>query len=135
MYYIDYSIITASFDDLEVMTEEELRYNFLLGNVVFNSANTSIDMQWEWIPLLDFSFSLFQIVKSLSYKENSFESFEFTESTENIKFVREGKFYPPFRQILFVPHLMNLIMRYKLFTRKLVCISKKIFMRWRKKNH
>jgi len=90
MFNIEYSIITASFEDLEVMTEEELRYNFLLGNVVFNSANTSIDMQWEWIPLLDFSFSLFQIVKSLSYKENSFESFEFTESTEIIKFIREG---------------------------------------------
>ena len=90
MFNIDFSIINASFDDLEVITEEELRYNFLLGNVVFNSANTSIDMQWEWIPLLDFSYSLFQIVKSLSYKENSFESFEFTESTENIKFMREG---------------------------------------------
>ena len=60
------------------------------NNTTPNSANTSIDMQWEWIPLLDFSFSLFQIVKSLSNKENSFESFEFTESTENIKFVREG---------------------------------------------
>jgi hypothetical protein len=102
MFSIDYNILSTSFDDVERMTEEELRYNFLSGSVVFNSGNCLIDMQWEWIPLLDFSFSLLGISKSLFDKESTSEYFEFTESAEQIEFRRDRhslKIIPSFSSV------------------------------------
>lgn len=88
MFKIEYRILPASFDDIESITEEELRYTFLLGDVVFRYADTTIDMAWGWIPLLDFSLNLMQICNSLKLKQDCFEYFEFTESEETLKFER-----------------------------------------------
>lgn len=90
MFKINYNIITASFENIESMTDEELRYNFLLGSVIFNTACDKIEMEWEWIPLLDFSYSLSEISKKLAQKESPRICFEFTESAETLEFIREG---------------------------------------------
>ncbi len=87
MFRIEYEIITASFDNLESLTEEELRYNFLLGNVMFKTDQDIINMDWEWIPLLDFSLCLYEINKKLSNRESLIQVFEFTESAEIIEFL------------------------------------------------
>lgn len=92
MFYIKYEIISTSFDNIEAITEEEIQYSFLLGNVIFSSENKIINMEWEWIPLLDFSYSLFKITESLTSKERVSENFEFTESNETLEFFKNGNY-------------------------------------------
>ena len=90
MFNIEYEIVTASFDNIEAMTDEQLRYDFLLGNIIFKSKDMVIDMAWRWIPLLDFSISLLEICKSLSNKVIANDYFEFTESADRIEFLKNG---------------------------------------------
>ncbi|TSJ39352.1 hypothetical protein FO440_16525 [Mucilaginibacter corticis] len=89
MFQIDYQIITQSFDRVEFFTEVDLRYDFLLGSIYFVTDDKVIDMGWEWIPLLDFSFCLTQIVVGIRNEESITETFEFTESAETITFLKD----------------------------------------------
>lgn len=90
MFGIKYKIVEGSVENIEAIKDEEIHYNFLLGNVSFFTEDCSIDMDWEWIPLLDFAFCLSKILLSLSEKDLSKESFEFTESSETIEFSKVG---------------------------------------------
>lgn len=99
MFKIDYNIGAESFSDIEEITDIDISYRFLQGNVVFHADNVIINMAWDWIPLLDFSFRLSEIAKTLTNKEKSHECFEFTESAETLKFYKnddELKVIPSF---------------------------------------
>ncbi|HEY2584117.1 MAG TPA: hypothetical protein VGI43_20080 [Mucilaginibacter sp.] len=89
MYKINYDVIDGSFDKIETIRDDKLRYNFLLGNVVFSSDEVKIEMEWHWIPLLDFSLCLSYIANALSNKEKASECFDFTESGETLEFSRD----------------------------------------------
>jgi hypothetical protein len=75
----------------ENITDEEIRYNFLLGNVSLISSDTLIKMEWEWIPLLDIAFSLNEVAINLRAKYISKECFEFTENAETLEFSKESE--------------------------------------------
>lgn len=89
MFRIEYKVIQEEFTGIERMSEEEIRYNFLLGNLILFSPNTRIEMEWEWIPLLDFAYGLKEIVSNLKNNDYSKEYFEFTENAETLEFSRQ----------------------------------------------
>ena len=89
MFRIEYKIIQEQFIGIERMSDEEIRYNFLLGNLILFSPGTRIEMDWEWIPLLDFAYCLKEIVSNLKTNDYSKEYFEFTENAETLSFSRQ----------------------------------------------
>lgn len=89
MFRIDYKIITEQLKELEYISDEEIRYNFLLGNVSLISSDAEIEMEWEWIPLLDFAYCLHMIVSNLKANDTAKEYFEFTENAETLEFSRQ----------------------------------------------
>ena len=91
MFRIEYKIITEQPEEIEYISDEEIRYNFLLGNVSLISSDAEIEMEWEWIPLLDFAYCLQMIVSSLKGKDTAKEYFEFTENPETLGFSRQGE--------------------------------------------
>lgn len=91
MFNIKYEIISEQFDDVNNITDEEIQYNFLLGNVYLHSTNAEIEMEWEWIPLLDFAYCLQKIATNLKGDDTIKEYFEFTENTETLEFSRQGE--------------------------------------------
>ena len=88
MLEIKYQIINQNFDDLESMSETNIRYDFLLGNITLFSSDVKIEMEWGWIPLLDFAYCLKEIAINLKNSGTCKEYFEFTESAETLGFLR-----------------------------------------------
>lgn len=91
MFKITYKIVTERFQGIEYISDEEIRYNFLLGNVSLVSSELEIEMQWGWIPLLDFSYCLQMISNDLKVNSVAREFFEFTENAETLEFSRENE--------------------------------------------
>lgn len=89
MFRIEYKIITEQLQEIEHISDEEIRYSFLLSNVSLLSSNAEIEMEWEWIPLLDFAYSLKGIVSNLKANDATKEYFEFTENAESLEFSRK----------------------------------------------
>ncbi|SMP29210.1 hypothetical protein [Chryseobacterium profundimaris] len=89
MFRIEYKIITERLQEIEYISDEEIRYDFLLGNVSFFSFNAEIKSEWEWIPLLDFAYCLQMIVGDLKINDTAKEYFEFTENAETLGFLRQ----------------------------------------------
>lgn len=89
MFNIKYEIISEQFNDVSNITEEEIQYNFLLGNLLLLTPNAEIEMEWEWIPLLDFAYCLKRIVSNLKINDTAKEYFEFTENAETLEFSRQ----------------------------------------------
>jgi len=89
MLRIEYKIITQYLGEIEDITDEEIHYDFLPGNVSLLSSNIAIEMEWEWIPLLDFAYCLKRIVSKLKTNDNTEELFEFTENAETLKFSKQ----------------------------------------------
>jgi|GEM_PF-1452357 len=92
MFEIKFKIVSFCNKELEDMDEMTFRYDFLLGNVKLVSNDATIEMEWGWIPLLDFSICLFLINKKLSKNPISKDKFEFTDSDQYIEFLRNGNF-------------------------------------------
>lgn len=88
MFQIEYKIMREQFKEIERISEEEIHYNFLLGNLTLFSSDTKIEMEWEWIPLLDFAYCLNAIGSNLKTKDNK-DCFEFTENAETLEFLKE----------------------------------------------
>ena len=88
MFEIKYKIVTENFNDINNITDEYIQYKFLLGSVSICMINDKIPMDWEWIPLLDFAYSLRNIVSLLKETKNDIEYFEFTESNETLNFAK-----------------------------------------------
>lgn len=89
MLEIKYEIQNESLGNLGNLSEIDIRYNFLLGKIMFVTSNATIKIDWDWIPLIDFSYSLNEILQNLNVNEYLDEYFEFTENSENIGFIRE----------------------------------------------
>ncbi|RZK47952.1 MAG: hypothetical protein EOO99_11855 [Pedobacter sp.] len=89
MFRIEYKIITEQLQEIEDISDEEIRYDFLLGSVSLFSSNAEIEMEWEWIPLLDFAYCLQMIVSNLKANNTAKEYFEFTENAETLEFSRQ----------------------------------------------
>lgn len=91
MFRIEYRIVADQFQEIDNISDEEIRYNFLLGNVFLFSSNSEIEMEWEWIPLLDFADCLKRIVGNLRANVTTKEYFEFTENAETLEFSKQGE--------------------------------------------
>lgn len=89
MFSIVYKILTEQLQEIEYISDEEIRHGFLLGNVSLFSSDAEIEMEWEWIPLLDFGYCLQMIVNNLKTNDTAKEYFEFTENTETLEFSRQ----------------------------------------------
>ncbi len=92
MFRIEYKIITERLEEIEHISDEEIQYRFLLGNVSLLSFDNAIKMEWEWIPLLDFAYCMQQIVNSQkANRAIAKEYFEFTENAETLEFSRQNE--------------------------------------------
>lgn len=89
MFRIEYKIIKEQFQEIEYISDDEIQYDFLLGNVSLFSFNAKIEMEWEWIPLLDFVYCLQMIISNLKANDIDKEYFEFTENSETLEFLRQ----------------------------------------------
>lgn len=89
MLQIEYKIIDDFAGEIEDISDDEISYSFLLGNVSLISSDIKIEMDWEWIPLLDFAYCLKTISNNIAINEKSNECFEFTENAETIEFSKE----------------------------------------------
>lgn len=65
----------------------DLRYRFVLGDVVFRDASADLSARWGWIPLVDFAMCLKDIDRELRDGSTHAE-FEFTESDAKLFFAR-----------------------------------------------
>lgn len=90
MFYIKYNIIKPGFEKAGPLSEEEIHYDILLGNVKFEGDGKVIEMDWDWIPMLDFSYCLKEITKALGSKVQGSETFEFTESEATLIFSKDN---------------------------------------------
>lgn len=90
MFSIDYKITNNYSFETGAISDEEIRYDLLLGNVSFVDDANVIEMEWEWIPLLDFAYCLHEIVNNL--KDNDTEYFEFTENVDVLKFLKKDEY-------------------------------------------
>ena len=91
MFNIKYEIISDQLNDVKGITEEEIHYNFLLGNLFLFTPKAEIEMEWEWIPLLDFAYCLKKVVSTLKISNIVKECFEFTENAETLEFSRQSE--------------------------------------------
>jgi hypothetical protein len=91
MFTISYTLHKETVIEDGQVNEEMLRYNFFQGSVILQNDTSKMVFDWNWIPLLDFSFCLLDISNSLAKKEKAEEEFEFTESNDTIRFRREGE--------------------------------------------
>lgn len=91
MLRIEYKIITPYFGEIEDITDEEIHYDFLLGSISLFSPDAVIEMEWEWIPLLDFAYCLKNIAKNILPNYKAVENFEFTENAETLEFSKEAE--------------------------------------------
>lgn len=74
--------------DLSTANEMALRYELLLGNIIFTVNDNDFSARWGWVPLVDFAASLKSIASHLQH-QGSEEDFEFTESEARLHFKRQ----------------------------------------------
>jgi hypothetical protein len=91
MLRIEYKIIENFEGEIDSISDEDICYNFLLGNVSILSSDAVIDMDWEWIPLLDFAYCLRRIERLINTNSKAKEYFEFTENAETLEFSKEAE--------------------------------------------
>jgi len=89
MFNITHKFLTPTSKLISVPDEESLRYYLFLGTVQLVNGNDSINIDWDNIPLLDFSYIMFCISEILSNKIEATESFSFTESDDTISFLKK----------------------------------------------
>ena len=73
------------------VNEMSLRYSLFLGDIILRTDEERIEMQWGWIPLLDFAYSLLTLCDKLLNDKSLVEVYEFTESEGALVFeMRKG---------------------------------------------
>lgn len=65
-----------------------LRYDLFQGSIYLQSNETTITIDWDWVPIFDFALFLVHIYKKLLITENGKEILDFTESGETMTFAR-----------------------------------------------
>jgi hypothetical protein len=88
MFEIVFSFNEKKWKDPLLASENDLRYNHLLGNLVFQTPEHKLVMNWGWIPLLDFAICVNAISKNLCQSTKSREIFDFTEADKKLDFER-----------------------------------------------
>lgn len=93
MIRLDYKFAPAwssktQLTDLSVVDEAALRYDLLLGDIVFETDSCDFSAPWGWIPIIDFSVSLRQIIDDIAAHRSVGAVFEFTESDATLRFER-----------------------------------------------
>jgi hypothetical protein len=73
--------------DLGTLSEANLRYEVLLGDVVLLSSDVDLSARWGWIPLLDFVVGVIAALRRLP--ESRHEVFDFTESGSELRFYHD----------------------------------------------
>jgi hypothetical protein len=91
MFRIGYKIVDYYFGEIEEISDQEVQHSFLLGNISLFSSDVTIEMEWAWIPLLDFAYCFKEIATNIIATENAKQYFEFTENTEILEFSKEGE--------------------------------------------
>jgi hypothetical protein len=76
--------------DLAGADEMTLRYDVLLGDVIFIVNEADFSAKWGWVPIVDFAACLRYIVHELDERRSAEQIFEYTESDATICFKREG---------------------------------------------
>jgi hypothetical protein len=74
--------------DLALADKGALRYDFLLGDVVFEVDGSDFSALWGWIPIIDFAASLRRISSEMTTSNSADAVFEFTESDATLRFQR-----------------------------------------------
>ena len=75
-------------DDVADADETDLRYDFLLGDLVFEIGDADLSAPWGWVPILDMALALRDAVQTLASEDEVVLGF--TENDATIRFVREG---------------------------------------------
>lgn len=83
MFKIKYTLSSLynTQDKFELFEEIDFHYNFLCGSLFLWNETLSIDIDWEWVPILDFAYFMMTIIL-----DKNDATFEFTESDMTIKF-------------------------------------------------
>lgn len=70
------------------VSELDLRYDCLLGDIHFRIDHAGFSTEWGWVPVLDFALGLSNLVDSVATTGE--ESLEFTESEAEIRVRRRA---------------------------------------------
>lgn len=89
MFKIQYKVLNDKLEFIEHLTEDEVHYNFMLGDAYLVSYDVTISIAWGWIPLLDLAICFAFIVNILKNKEEASQEFEFTENDHTLRFTRQ----------------------------------------------
>jgi len=94
MFEVNYSISdTYRQQDVDYKSADDmsLRYSLFLGSLLLRTDDSKIDLDWEWIPLLDFASCFLSIYVNLLGKTDYRQQFEFTESDGTLLIDRKGE--------------------------------------------
>jgi len=83
---IEYNFSNNNSTNIVEADEMTLRYYLFLGSIILKKDRGSININWDWIPLLDFALCLLEICRNLSIQTNGQQEFEFTESDAKLIF-------------------------------------------------
>ena len=75
--------------DLATADESALRYDILLGDLMFQVNGVDLSARWGWIPLLDLAYCLKDMSDQILTGEPG-SAFEFTESDAWLRLARRG---------------------------------------------
>lgn len=89
-YSFSKSFISNFTGNISEADKMALRYDLFPGSIYLKSDKADIILDWDWIPLLDFSICLLSICSNLLKKLIGVEEFDFTESGAKIIFIRHA---------------------------------------------
>jgi len=97
MIVLNFRLSTDAWNDtphstLTTADETDLRYNVLLGDIVFLAGTCDFGTNWGWVPIVDFVASMCVIADDLKIGRGTKHLFEFTESDANISLQAQGDF-------------------------------------------
>ena len=90
MFQIEYSLDGPIPPKESDVNEVSLRYELFTGGILLKDNNNQIEINWGWVPVLDFGYCLTEICRSLTNMSGEFKEFEFTESGEKVMFRKES---------------------------------------------
>jgi hypothetical protein len=74
--------------DLRLADEAKLRYDILLGDIIFTAEQCDFSMHWGWVPIIDFAACMIQAKNDLLACDGARSIVDFTESDDKVSFVR-----------------------------------------------
>jgi len=84
---VSWSDGSGTLRDWRTVSEESLRYDHFLGDVMIRIKGTDLTTTWGWVPVLDFAAGVTNLLYNL--QPGCEEIFEFTESEATLTFRRQ----------------------------------------------